>query len=98
MLTRIVQLTFQEDKVELFLANFENNKTAIRGFEGCQHLKLLRDKHNPNRFFTYSKWESEAHLNAYRNSDLFNGVWAKTKVLFSEKPMAWSVDVVEELS
>jgi hypothetical protein len=30
-------------------------------------------------------------LNAYRNSELFAGVWGRTKVLFAEKAEAWSL-------
>lgn len=95
MFTRIVKMTFQEDKVAEFLNNFDRNKQSIRGFAGCHYLKLLRDKANPNIFFTYSIWESDEHLENYRQSDLFSGVWANTKVLFADKPQAWSVDVVE---
>lgn len=92
MLKRIVKMDFKAEKVEEFLANFQANKTKIRNFDGCTHLELLRDKHNSSRFFTYSYWEDEAALENYRNSELFKGVWAKTKVLFAEKPEAWSVE------
>ena len=98
MFTRIVKMTFREDCVAEFKANFDQNKELIRNFEGCQHLKLLRDKNNPNIFFTYSIWESEDHLENYRHSELFAGVWAKTKVLFDDKPEAWSVDAIEVLN
>ena len=85
---------FQEDKIEQFLSNFNLNKEKIRGFDGCSFLELYQDKNNTNRFFTYSYWESEEHLEKYRNSELFKNVWASTKVLFNEKPEAWSVDKV----
>ena len=97
MFIRIVKLTFKASKVELFLENFNKNKKKIRNFDGCRLLELYRDKNNSTIFFSYSYWETEAHLNAYRNSDFFQSVWANTKVLFSEKPMAWSVDKLESL-
>jgi len=97
MFTRIVKLTFDSKHIELFLSNFEENKNDIRNFPGCKHLKLLRDKTNPSIFFTYSKWDSPEALDNYRNSDLFKGIWAKTKPMFSAKPEAWSVNVLEEL-
>ncbi|MFV8224296.1 putative quinol monooxygenase [Christiangramia aquimixticola] len=97
MFVRIVKMGFQEDKIEEFLANFEENKEKIRNFEGCKFLELYRDKDNTTRFFTYSYWEDENSLENYRNSDLFKGVWAKTKVLFNEKPEAWSVDKLATL-
>ena len=92
MFVRIVKMGFHEDHIDTFLANFEANKTKIRAFEGCQFLELYRDKTDPSIFFTYSYWETEDHLEAYRHSDLFKNVWAKTKPLFNRPPEAWSVD------
>ncbi len=96
-LVRIVRMTFQENQVATFLANFDRNKKKIRAFEGCYHLELWRDAHQENIFCTYSHWESEEHLNAYRDSDLFKEVWANTKILFAEKPQAFSVFKQEEV-
>ncbi len=93
MLVRIVKMNFAPDKIDEFLANFETNKGKIRNFKGCRHLKLLRDKNQVERFFTYSYWDDENALENYRQSELFKGVWAKTKLLFNEKPEAWSVEV-----
>ena len=92
MFTRIVKMEFQEDQIASFLANFETVKHNIRHFKGCLHLELWRDKHQPTIFFTYSKWEKESDLETYRNSELFKGVWAKTKPMFVTKANAWSVD------
>ena len=90
-------MSFENDKIDFFLKNFNSNKEKIRNFEGCNSLKLLRDKNNPNIFFTYSYWQSEKYLEAYKNSELFKSVWGKTKILFNNKPEAWSVDIVESL-
>ncbi len=94
MFVRIVKMTFEVDKIDLFLSVFDKNKDKIRNSDGCELLELYRDKTNPAIFFTYSYWQEESNLESYRNSDLFRGVWAKTKVLFSDKPEAWSVDKV----
>ena len=88
---------FENSKIETFLQNFENNKSKIRNFEGCRLLELYRDKNNSSVFFTYSYWESETHLEAYRNSELFKKVWGETKVLFNQKPEAWSVNKLVSL-
>ena len=85
-------MSFEPDRIEEFLANFEANKEKIRNFEGCRHLELLRDKDNTNRFFTYSYWVDEAALENYRNSALFKGIWTETKAMFNERPEAWSVE------
>ena len=92
MFTRIVKMEFQEDQIASFLANFETVKHNIRHFKGCLHLELWRDKHQPTIFFTFSKWKKESDLESYRDSELFKGVWAKTKPMFVTKANAWSVD------
>lgn len=92
MIVRIVQMNFEEQKVDSFLALFNERKSLIRHFEGCKHLELWQDAHKPAIFFTYSIWESEQHLDHYRFSELFKDTWARTKVLFAEKPQAWSVN------
>jgi quinol monooxygenase YgiN len=51
---------------------------------------LLQDENDKNIFFTYSIWENDEALQAYRNSELFETTWAKTKILFAGKPEAWS--------
>ena len=98
MFVRIVKMSFQPDKIDTFLSNFEANKTKIRAFEGCLFLELYRDKTNPNVFFTYSYWETENDLKNYRHSELFKGVWEVTKPLFNAKPEAWSVDKLVSLT
>ncbi|MBX2873378.1 MAG: antibiotic biosynthesis monooxygenase [Saprospiraceae bacterium] len=94
MIKRIVKMTFQADKVDTFIGIFTEKKQHIRHFPGCHHLELFRDINRPEIFFTYSYWEDEAALNAYRYSDLFKGTWADTKALFAGKPEAWSVEVL----
>lgn len=94
MFVRIVKLSFAEENIDVFKANFETVKYKIRAFEGCQLLELYQDKHNSSIFFTYSYWNTEEDLEHYRNSELFKGVWAKTKPLFNAKPEAWSVDKI----
>ena len=90
MITRIVKMTFSLENVNSFLETFYASKNKIRTFEGCQGLELLQDIDNDHVFFTYSYWKSQEDLNNYRKSELFNTVWSKTKILFSEKPEAWS--------
>jgi quinol monooxygenase YgiN len=98
MIIRIVKMTFVTEKREEFVKVFNASKELIRNFEGCKHLKLLNDQNNPSIFFTYSIWGSEINLERYRNSELFKTTWAKTKILFSDKPKAWSTQALAELS
>ena len=90
MIIRMVKMTFKPENISAFEKIFEATKSRIRASKGCQHLELLRDVNNPNVFFTYSHWVDTEHLNMYRDSALFAEVWPATKVLFAEKPEAWS--------
>ena len=94
MFVRIVKMSFHPEHINTFLANFEKKKQFIRNSPGCRLLELYRGKQDTNIFFTYRYWDQEEDLENYRNSDLFKGVWAETKVLFNDKPEAWSVDKV----
>lgn len=90
-------MQFAPEAIGDFQNLFEKNKKKIRYFEGCRRLELYQDQKNPNIFFTYSYWESESHLNAYRHSDLFADVWKATKAKFSDKAKAWSLNKLVEL-
>lgn len=94
MLIRIVQMTFQPDKVQEFLELFETSKPKVRHFPGCHHLELWQDQKDQNKFMTYSHWDDEVALNRYRESELFAGIWKQTKALFVEKARAYSLDSV----
>jgi quinol monooxygenase YgiN len=87
-------MTFQEDKVADFLKIFDESKEKIRAMRGCQYLELMRDINQPTIFITHSHWLSEDDLNNYRYSALFKTTWAKTKPLFADKPLAFSVESV----
>ncbi|HLP51441.1 MAG TPA: antibiotic biosynthesis monooxygenase family protein [Chitinophagales bacterium] len=95
MLVRIVKMTFAEDKVENFVAAFNERKHLIAAFEGCSGVELLRDINDPRIFFTYSRWDGPESLEKYRQSELFNTVWDTVKKWFAGKPEAWSVRQVD---
>ena len=97
MFTRIVKMKFEKEKIPAFLANFETVKEKIRNFPGCTFLELYKDKNDETIFFTYSRWNDEADLENYRNSELFKEVWSVTKPMFKEKAEAWSVDTLHSL-
>lgn len=97
MFIRIVKLSIQPDKQEQFESLFNRFKGEIRNQKGCSGLKLLKDKSGDSVFFTYSIWDEQQSLENYRNSKLFESVWAETKSYFSAKAEAWSTDVLFEL-
>ena len=89
---RIVKLEIKKENHKLFVTLFETNKHQILGFEGCEHVELLKARGDNNFFFTFSLWKEEKNLHLYRESDVFKGIWAQTKKMFDGKPEAWSVD------
>ena len=91
MIIRVVQMSFRPEAVSIFEELFAERKSRIRHFEGCLHLELWQDAGKPEVFFTYSHWESEAHLNRYRFSPFFKETWGLTKALFAAPPQAWSM-------
>jgi quinol monooxygenase YgiN len=94
MILRVVQMTFRPECINDFTTLFNEKKALIRRFEGCSHLELWQDAGNPNIFFTYSNWDSEAALARYRFSELFKDTWVMTKALFADKAKAWTVNRV----
>lgn len=97
MIHRFVKMTFRPEEVVQFKLVFEASKQNIAAFPGCLGLKLIQDIDKENILYTYSIWAEKADLEAYRNSNLFQTTWAKTKVLFADKPLAWSTIVVDQV-
>lgn len=96
MIIRIVKLSFHTEHISSFKTIFEESKQKILARKGCHRVEMLQDVTKKNIFFTYSWWDSEEDLNAYRQSILFEGVWNKTKILFNDKPEAWSTEKINE--
>lgn len=97
MITRIVKLTFKEDKVDDFLKIYESSNELIKAMHGCLYLSLHNEKENKNIFFTISQWQDEVHLNNYRHSELFKITWQNTKALFKDKAEAWTINNIHNI-
>lgn len=90
MLVRIVRMVFKPENVGEFLTIFEQNKTRISTFPGCKKVSLHQDVADTNVYYTHSHWTDSEALAAYRHSEMFQSIWQNTKVLFAEKPLAFS--------
>ena len=95
MLLRTVRMTFAPDRLAAFLDLFAEAKPRIAAAPGCRHLELWQDDRYPNVLTTFSRWDSEGALDAYRQSELFRTTWAETKPMFAAPPVARSQRVVE---
>lgn len=85
-------MVFRPEEVPVFLAIWEENKEKIGSFPGCSGVELLRDEAQANIYYTFSRWYGGIEaLEAYRHSDLFKSVWSRTRVLFADKPQAFSL-------
>lgn len=94
MIIRIVRMTFLPEKISEFQSIFEKCQHGIKQMPGCLHLELWRDLDNPDVLITHSHWETEEYLNAYRRTEFFRLIWKKTKALFADKPLAFSVEKI----
>ena len=97
MVIRIVELHIQKDKLENVKLLLAEVAPKVRGMAGCTHLNILEDLYNSGHITTYSYWETEADLNAYRNSEVFKTFWAAIKPLFELPARAWSSDSLHYL-
>jgi heme-degrading monooxygenase HmoA len=82
---------FQPERCGEFETLFKQRQAAIQSFEGCRQVVLWNDIHQPEVYYTYSQWESEEHLNAYRFSPFFKETWELTRAMFSQKAEARSM-------
>lgn len=92
MITRIVKLEFEEDRIEDFLLFFDTIRHVVNEFPGCHGMKLYQDINRPTIVMTYSHWDSVESLNKYRDSEQFGQIWPTIKPWFHKKPEAWSVN------
>ena len=97
MIVRWVHMHFRPEEVDRFIGVFDQSREAIRTSPGCLSLRLLQDPTDPSSIQTLSTWEKAEDLERYRQSRLFEDTWAKTKVLFDQKPRAYSYEVLREL-
>lgn len=88
-------MTFKTEAVDDFMDIFRHAQPKISAFPGCNHVELIQDLQRPEVMMTYSLWDSPEALENYRHSELFQTTWAKTKVLFNDKPEAWSLEKVK---
>lgn len=88
-------MEFRPDEVPAFRALFAERKAGIKAHDGCLHVSLMQDVHEPSVFWTYSHWRDEAALANYRASGFFKDTWTRTKALFAEHAAAWSVQEVD---
>lgn len=88
-------MAFKPENINQFLEIFNKSKLKIANFPGCLALSLYNDINDSHVYYTVSIWENEESLENYRNSELFQSTWSKTKILFNEKPLAFSLKIID---
>ncbi len=96
MIVRVVKLKLKTETRSEFISLFENYKPMIRAFDGCSYVSLHHEDQDPNLLFTISHWESVDHLEGYRNSATFKGIWSQMTPLFGGRPEAFSLEKIAE--
>ncbi|MDB5225929.1 MAG: antibiotic biosynthesis monooxygenase [Bacteroidota bacterium] len=97
MIIRIVKLTMRESDIASFKGYFQTVCDIIRRQPGCNSLQAWQDIHNPDIFFTYSIWDREDDLEAYRNSAFFLQFWKTVKPWFRDKAEVWTFNKIVDL-
>ncbi len=90
MIFRIVKMAIAPGKEKDFEAIFKEVVPHIRRFPGCREVRLLRAAGPDNVYFTLSIWDSEAALDSYRSSALFQHTWPRVKKLMDGRAEAWT--------
>jgi len=97
MVKRIVRMHFYPEQTGMFEKIFDASKDKIMASKGCIGLELYTDLSQPEIYYTWSTWQTEEDLQLYRNSELFKNTWKKTKILFKEKAVAWTLNPHDHL-
>lgn len=84
-------MTFREDHLSDFEEIFKDSKPKLESLPGCMKVELMQDWEDPTVYITYSHWKSKEDLDHYRESEMFKGIWARCKVLFADRPLAFSM-------
>ncbi len=84
MVIRLVRMRFRSEEVERFLALYDRAYPVIVKQPGCHSVQLVREVNDPTAFATWSVWNDEASLDAYRRSAFFRNFsfWPEVKALF----------------
>jgi len=97
MIVRIVRMVFRPDTVADFEALFSEVRAKIEDQPGCRGVLLASDPTDPLVRYTHSLWRDADALEAYRHGDLFAATWPRTKVLFGDRPQAFSLQLYAPL-
>jgi hypothetical protein len=87
-------MTFAPDKVDQFLAHFDEAAPHIRSVSGLSGtLSSGRARRPPPYAPPIASGKRAEALDEYRDSDLFRRTWSTVKPLFAERPRARSYTV-----
>lgn len=95
MLIRLVRMQFRPQDVATFLALYEHVEPIIAAQPGCRSVQLVRQIDDPAAFATWSVWDDQIALDAYRRSDFFRGFWPEVRALFRAPAEAVSFEQVD---
>ncbi|ACF14489.1 Antibiotic biosynthesis monooxygenase [Chloroherpeton thalassium ATCC 35110] len=95
MIIRLVKMSFQPQESTRFLSLYKQVHPKILSFPGCVSVELLHEVHDEHAYTTYSLWQNNDALEAYRQSDFFKATWTEVRKMLRSKTLAISYRKVE---
>ena len=81
-----VETNVAADQRQAFLAAIESDIPVSRTFAGCLRYVWSENALEPNQFSLYEEWETQAALEAYKNSEHFQRMGKALFPLFVGHP------------
>ena len=92
---RLIHIKVDRSETENAVRNWKTQRASLMiQQKGCLSEKLLRCRDAPE-FISYSEWESEAAIEAYRNSDAHKEIVQHTRGLKGAKAEVKLYDLVQ---
>jgi heme-degrading monooxygenase HmoA len=87
-IVRINAIEVPEGMGPMLEERFAKRAGEVENMDGFQGFELLRPTEGEDRYFVYTRWESEDAFNAWVNSDAFTRGHAQANADTGEKPVA----------
>lgn len=86
MITRLVETGIRPEMVDAFIDLYMHARPTILAQPGCPRVELVPAIDQPTLFATWSVWDHESALDAYRTGAFFRDFWPGVRVLFRNPP------------
>ena len=96
MIKRVVRLTLKDDaSINAFQEIYRSRNPFTKGVKGCREVKVLKDVDHDDVYYTFSIWDSNEDLEAYRQSNYFAETWPMVKAQLAKRAEAFSMTEID---